>query len=45
MLLKNFINIIDKVLILNTTQVDERHQQTYKVIQNKLNTANKTFPY
>ena len=36
---------IDEVLILDTTDLNKKHQQTYKVIQDNLNTEHKTLPY
>ncbi|MFT8727194.1 MAG: hypothetical protein ABF756_04250 [Liquorilactobacillus ghanensis] len=36
---------IDSALILDTTQVNEEHQQTYKVIQSNLEADHKSLPY
>lgn len=36
---------VDRVLILDTTQVNKEHQQTYNVIQDKLKVNHKSLPY
>lgn len=36
---------IDEILILDTTDLNKKHQQTYKVIQDNLNTKHRTLPY
>lgn len=36
---------IDRTLILDTTQVDKEHQQTYNVIQDNLKADHKSLPY
>lgn len=36
---------MDRILILDTTQVNEEHQQTYKVIQDNLEADHKSLPY
>lgn len=36
---------VDEILILDTTDVNEEHRQTYKVIQDNLNADHQILPY
>lgn len=44
-LLKKLYPYVDETLILDTTDVNEEHQQTYKVIQNNMEADYKSLPY
>lgn len=43
--LEKLYRYMDETLILDTTDVNDKHQQTYKVIQDNLEADNKSLPY